>query len=259
MLVINDIAVNANGRVAVAATDIDESMAFVALNQEGSSSAFTTVMNETTVESNRAIGRMKLTFGQKNPNNLFVMVAGSLKGADLTNKMTGILLGIYRPADTENGINNIGTEAEKWTKISPQVTAYSLGYNLGEAMAINVDDESSDEETIYLGGEIVLSGTDVNGEGLFSFSPITSSVASDTLTYYVAPNIHSIIRTVDADSNSLMFAMTDCGPYRYYYDNYLQQYQWLSSAKNVNTLQSYKIAAAVDGSVLAATQSNAVM
>ena len=260
---VSDIAVNSDNRIAIAYITTTGS---VALNQTGSNTNFTTIFdnNSATLPSRYTkIGRIKLSFGIANPDNLFVMVASN--GLSQTGEYddiydaTGQLLGIYRPADSINGIKNIDTKQASWQNIISSTT--SNGNSLGYGMSICVNDREEDE-LVYMGGLYFMEGKDVNGAGLFSFSSQGTPFSVDTSGAFIPANIHDILLIPNPqtkyDSVYKLIA-TDAGIYRYCYDSITKLTQWFSSSFGMNNLQAYKISATPDGSVIAATQSNAIV
>lgn len=258
-----DIVVNANGRIAVA---YDNAGGCVALNNEGSATAFTPIFNSTTAGDNSyaafGIGRIKLDFGKKNPNNLFIYASVNLANASssLYTDQNGMIYGIYRPADEQAGITNISTNPTSWKNITTETMASMQGTTLGYGMSIYVDD-NADEEQIYLGGNSVMVGQDYNGEGIFSFSSLTSAYSADTLGMNVGINVHNILPMPNPKTqydSIYMLITTDNGVFTYRFDSIIRLAQWWPGV-GFNNLQSYKVTASADGSVFAATQSNAII
>lgn len=250
-----DIKVNNNGVVAVAS---DEGVFLLNGNTA------TLIFDESSLGDNfsYAIANMRLAFAERNPNDLYILVASAYSTTEATaTGMNAFLVGIFRPTDKQNGINSVSTESSSWFNIAS--SSLSLGYTLANGMAITVDDrDTSSLQTIYIGGEDVLAGQDVNGEGIYSFSQMSSYLSTDTLNYYVGTGVNNILLMPNAKNaydSMYLFVTSNSGAYRYYYDSVIRVLQWFPATKGMNTLQAYHVAASSDGSVVAAAQSNAIV
>ena len=248
-----DIKTNANGVVAVACEEgvmlVNGTTAKLIFNEASIGNSFS-----------YAFGNIRLAFAEKNPNDLFILVASAFSTTEATaTGMNAFLVGIYRPSDKENGINNVSTESSSWFNIGS--SSLSLGYYLSNGMSIAVDDRG-ESETVYVGGDDVLAGKDVNGEGLFSFDALTSFLSTDTIGRYVGNGINNILlmpKPKNVYDSLFLFVTSNSGAFRYYYDTIIRVLQWVPSTKGMNSLQAYKVSAAADGSIVAASQSNAIV
>ncbi len=271
---IYDVAASSNGKVAVSYFD-DVNATEIAIITKGEGDNFTSriVLTQDTMDS-QVMGRVKLAFGDKNANYLYAYVAtkGYVNGGQYvhgnsyetptsatTSALSGIALGIWRTKTTDEG--NI-----QWQRITP--SSFSNGQQHNYAMSILVKDEDN-QETLYVGANSVLTGKDVNGNGIFSFTGMTSpymdmsfvGVSGGLMRGYVPANIHCIVPMTNprsaADSSFLLFA-TDAGVYTYQYDTILKRPLY-TPGKGMNNLQTYKVTAAADGAIMAAAQSNAMV
>lgn len=267
-----DVVVNNNGDVAVAYSDdvSGSEVAIVTPNTDGTYTA-TTKLTPTTIDAQLPMGRVKLLFGNNNPNNLYAYIAtqghsydgyyvnGSsyetANGAS-TSALSGMAMGVWRTTSLEE---------PNWQCITP--SSFSNGQQLNYAMSLAVDDNDN-MEILYVGGNSILRGQDVNGNGILSFSSMTTPTMDMTdietsVTYgigYVPANIHSILFMKNpqsvADSIFQLYT-TDAGVYTYQYDSILKAPIY-TPGKGMNNSQVYKVTAASDGAVMAATQSNAI-
>ena len=265
---VSDICVNSNGKVAIAFNDNVAA---------GQGTDFKVIFNSNTDMANiynvRGIGRIKLTFSDKNPNDLFIFAACNYRVVEYTPDVNGIIYGIYRPyykkikggeIDENIGIENLEPNASNWFNVTTSSMAALAGTSLQYGMSIFVDDRGENEQ-IYLGGNGIYVGQDYNGEGKFSFSQITSATSEDTTGYNIGINIHNILPMPEKHNSTMsnydslfLFATSDMGAFRYEYDSVLGSLRWWSSF-GFNNLQVYKVSATSDGSVIAATQSNAIV
>lgn len=254
-LAIHDIAVNPNGVVAVA---YDNAGGAVAVNTVENPTTFAKVFNSdvtTAINQDDAyLGRVKVTFGQNNPDYLYAFVATPSQSFVSASEYTqydinGYAMGIYRTKSLSD---------VSWNKITPGT--FSTGNQLGYAMGITVNDADSNE-IVYAFADAVYSGQDVNGTDVFSWSALTSQYATDTSGMFVPANIHNLLFMPNANDmydSIFMLATTDAGVFSYKYDTIIRTAIWFPS-KGMNTLQAYKVAATPNGAVLAASQSNAIV
>lgn len=267
-----DVVTNANGVVAVAYSDDvnGAEIAIVSTNEDGTHTA-NTILTSATINAQLPMGRVKLLFGNNNPNTLYAYIAAqghsyggyyvngnsyeSANGAS-TSALSGMAMGVWKTTSIDD---------PDWKCITS--SSFSNGQQHNYAMSLAVDDNNN-REILYVGANSVLRGQDVNGNGIFSFSPMTSPTMDMTdletsVTYgmgYVPANIHSILfmRNPQSTMDSIFqLYTTDAGVYTYQYDSILQA-AIFTPGKGMNNSQVYKVAAASDGSVMAATQSNAI-
>jgi hypothetical protein len=246
---VTDLKVNSNNRIAVAYIDNGGKIAVSAVDNGDS---FTNIFNNTSIglsEDTVALGRIALAFGEHNPDTLYAFVATNASNSIMN--INGTLQGVYRTVN----INN-----PSWSNIAP--STLGNGGNLGYAMSICVNDRESNNPIVYIGGNDIERGFDANGENApYYWTALSSSYAVDTTGSYVAPNIHNILLmpnpTTEYDS-IFMLVSTDAGIFTYNYDTIIHSLQWYPSSTGMNSLQAYKVAGGADGSVIAATQSNAI-
>lgn len=237
---VTDVKVNRDNKVALvynAGTTYKVALSNAAFTQEGSTPAFTSILAP---QGEEAFGRIELAFGRKNNNMLYALVSNALYAN---------LQGVYK-ADVN---------AENVT-FGPKMTSNNLyiGSSMDEAMAIAVND--LEEEYIYIGDEILQRLFDANSSDVFYAEQQTSTSAGRTSGMFVAPGIHAILFKENpqtaADSLAIYLA-TDAGVYVYGQDA-TQVYSWQPSNKGLKSSQYYNVAAAADGSVMGAAQSNAI-
>ena len=266
-----DILVNKDGKVAVAYTGT------VAV---GKGTDFNVVFNSSVDDMNPAssfgIGRIKLAFSEKNPNDLFVFVAADFKNVAVNQyqpEINGYIYGIYRPyytkipggtIDENIGVENLQPNSSNWFNVTTSSMSSIAGTSLAYGMSIYVDDRN-EQEQLYIGGNSVLVGRDYNGEGRFTFSHMTSVFTEDTLGMNVGINVHNILPMPAKTNGELsmydslcLLVSSDMGVFRYSYDSIINSLRWWP-AFGMNNLQVYKVSATADGSVVAATQSNSVL
>ncbi|MGM9819204.1 MAG: T9SS type A sorting domain-containing protein [Candidatus Onthomorpha sp.] len=237
---VTDVKVNRDNKVALvynAGTTYKVALSNAAFTQEGSTPAFTSILAP---QGEEAFGRIELAFGRKNNNMLYALVSNALYAN---------LQGVYK-ADVN---------AENVT-FGPKMTSNNLyiGSSMDEAMSIAVND--LEEEYIYIGDEILQRLFDANSSDVFYAEQQTSTSAGRTSGMFVAPGIHAILFKENpqtaADSLAIYLA-TDAGVYVYGQDA-TQMYSWQPSNKGLKSSQYYNVAAAADGSVMGAAQSNAI-
>lgn len=247
---IYDLKVNANNRLAVS---YDNQGGRVAINTVENPTTFTKIFDNTSIgysADTTVIGRIKLSFGQKNPNTLCIVATDYLSDYNYNYfGAYGSLRGIYLTRQLDNA---------SWSSITS--SNVGLGSTLGNAMAVCVNDRDIVEK-VYVGGTTIKQGYDNNGVGIFSFSSMASNTVEHTSAFYVAPNIHNILMLDNpqtlADSIFLMVT-TDAGIFTYQFDSLLHGARWIPSNFGMNSLQAYKVAGGADGSIVAASQSNAI-
>lgn len=269
-----DVVASPNGKVAAAYFD-DVNAAEVTMITKGEDGSYTTriVLNQDTLGVN-IMGRVKLAFGNNNADYLYAYVSSKgytyggsyihhssyeVPSAATTSALSGFALGIWRTTGTDEGNIN-------WKCITPSSFSNGQQHNYAMSLAIN---DADNREIVYAGANRVLSGQDVNGNGIFSFSTMTNPTMNMTdletsNAYgmgYVPANIHSILFMANphsaADSIFQLYA-TDAGVYTYQYDSVLKAYLY-TPGKGMNNLQTYKVTAAADGAIMAAAQSNAMV
>ena len=232
---------------------------------------FRTVFSSKTVGT--GIDRIRLAFASKTPADLFIYASAALQ-ADVTYQpeRNGAIYGIYRPYYTkikngtvDGGLANVSEDPTNWFNILTSTMTSLQGTSLGYGMAIYINDRDEDNEQIYIGGNSLMVGADYNGEGKFSFGTIATGYTADTLGTAVGISINNILPLPDYMINGnisdsmFLFITSDMGAYRYYYDSVLAAVRWFPANKGMNNLQAYKVAGLADGSVMAATQSNAIV
>jgi hypothetical protein len=268
---VSDLQVNTNGVVAVA---YDQMVAVG--NGKVFNVIFSSEADPNNVMSGYGMGRIKLAFAEKTPNDLFIFVSASLSklaASQYEPDLNGYIYGIYRPYTQKIGgslednvdITTLTATETNWHNIVTSSMTAIAGSSLGYGMSIYVDDRTADQEIVYLGGSELLYGQDYNKEGRFSFSQLTSASSQDTLGTSVGINIHNILpmpkplnREMTAYDSLYLFVTSDMGAFRYEYDTVLTTLSWVP-AFGMNNLQAYKVSATADGSIIAATQSNAIV
>lgn len=268
---VNDLQINTNGIIAVA---YDQMVAV------GTGKSFNVIFSSESdpnnVMSGYGIGRIKLAFAEKTPNDLFIFASTNLTKATVSQyepDFNGSIYGIYRPYTQKIGgslednvdITTLTATETNWHNIVTSSMSYLAGTSLGYGMSIYVDDRNAEQEVVYIGGNELLSGRDYNGEGRFSFSTLTSATVTDTTNFGVGINIHNILpmpkqlnREMTVYDSVYLFVTSDMGAFRYEYDTILGNISWFP-AFGMNNLQTYKVSATADGSIIAATQSNAIV
>lgn len=265
-----DVVVNPNGTVAAVYSDDVTGAEIAIVSKTGEPRV---IFTADTMETSIPVGRIKLLFGNNNPDYLYAYVSSqghsyggyyvngssyaTSSGAS-TSGLSGFAIGVWRTQSINDG-------ELYWQRVTP--ATFDNGQQLNYAMSMAVDDRDN-TEILYLGGNHVLSGQDVNGNGIFSFSLMTSpsldmtDLETSVLTGmgYVPANIHSILFMKNPQSSSdsvFQLYATDAGVYTYQYDSILKVPIY-TPGKGMNNSQVYKVVAAADGSVMAATQSNAI-
>lgn len=254
---IYDLAVNSDNRIAVSYQGTTGGCIAISSNAQ----TFTKILDNTTTNvslADNTIGRIKLTFGEKHQNVLYAVVASSARSSASNVDYNGTLLGVYRTKSLDN---------VSWFNIAP--ATLTAGYSLGYGMSICANDRGN-SDVVYIGGNNVYRGFDANNdtttvgaeEAPYYWTEQSVYTTVDTTGSYVAPNIHNILLmpnpTTEYDS-IYMFTTTDAGVFIHYYDTITHVYNWSPSNVGMNSLQAYKVVAAADGSVMAATQSNAIV
>ncbi|MBQ0112961.1 MAG: T9SS type A sorting domain-containing protein [Bacteroidales bacterium] len=252
---IHDIAVNPNGVVAVS---YDNAGGSVAVNTLENPTTFTRIFNSDVTqainENDAYLGRIALTFGTSNPDYLYAYVANQSQSFVSSSEYTqmdinGYAIGIYRTRSLSD---------VSWNKITP--ATFSNGSQLGYGISIAVND-ADEKEVVYAGGTNLFVGQDVNGTDVFSWTPQTYNTLEDVSGYFVPANMHNVLFMPNPQNeydSIFMLVSTDAGVYTYKYDTIIGTASWFPG-KGMNNLQAYKIAATADGSVLAASQSNAIV
>ena len=270
---VHDIVINSDKKIAVAITGA------VAVGTQHDN--FKIVFNSSADENNSLgamgynIGRIKLTFAEKSPNDLFIFASAEYL-LSYDKDASGIIYGIYRPHYTKikdgtieetTGIENLKPISSNWFNIITSSMTSMAGASLGHGMSIYVNDRD-ENEVVYIGGNSILMGQDHNKEGRFSFSSVTSTIYADSTGMNVGVNVHNILpmpapKRAGAEmsiyDSIYLLATSDMGVFRYIYDTLIGGgVRWWPSSYGMNNLQTYKVAALPDGSVISATQSNAI-
>lgn len=249
MFNVTDIKVSKNGKVAIAYKNGTE--ARIAMRADGDEEVFNDIFSKSVISDyteNDMINRIELAFGVKNPNVMVAFVYAY--------KMTGeggytIDGSIYRTADCQAG--NI-----VWEKASP--SSFYAGYDLNTSMSIAVND-LGEREYIYAASAVLQRGFDANSSPIYYWESQTSYLVPYTSGMYVSPNIHSILfdeNPQTAEDSLRIYLATDAGVFMYGTDPVTQFSQWHFRNKGLVSSQYYNVAAAADGSVVAAGQSNAI-
>ena len=237
---VTDVKVNRDNKVAIAydaGTTFKVALSNTAFTQEGNIPAFTSILAP---QGEDAYGRIELTFGMKNNNMLYALVS---------NYMYGNLQGVYK-ADVN---------AESVT-FGPKMTSNNLyiGSAMDEAMTIAVND--LEEEYIYIGCENLQRLFDANSADVFYAEQQTYTTAGRNSGMFVAPGMHAILfkeNPQTTEDSLAIYVATDAGVYVFGKDA-TQTYSWQAANKGLKSSQYYNVAAAADGSVMGAAQSNAI-
>lgn len=267
-----DLCANSQGKIAIA---------YEGTVAVGKGNNFKVIFNSDADEGNAlsawGMSRIKLTFADKNPNDLFIFVSADLTKSPSSKyqpDFNGFIYGIYRPyfkkikggtLDENTDIESLQPITSNWFNIVTSSMAGIAGTSLGYGQSIYVDDRRA-EEIVYLGGNSILLGQDLNHEGRFTFNQITSPTSEDTSGVNIGINIHNILpmpkptdREMTAYDSLFLFVTSDMGAFRYEYDSVIGSLRWWPCSLGMDNLQTYKVSATADGSVLAATQSNAIV
>ncbi len=222
----------------------------------------------------RGFGKIKLAYATKNPNDLFIFASANYNTQPYKPTDNGLIYGVYRPYREKIGgtvandasLYTLAPTSNNWFNITTTSMALLAGSSLQYGMSIVVDDRTEGDEIVYLGGNEVYAGQDYNKEGKFSFSQMTSATDLDTAGNGVGININNILFMPEKKSaamtayDSLFTLVTsDMGVFVRSYDTILGVYRWWPSSQGMNNLQTYDVTATADGSVFAATQSNAIV
>ena len=252
---IHDVVVNPNGKVALSFDDGIRGSNIAVVEKNGSTFSVRTIFTIDSISAT-SCGRVKLAFGTNNPDNLYAYIATrensySEPSAYTNRARAGSALGIYKTTSTDEG-------QIAWSLIT-NPNNYTNGNQHAYAMSLAVDDRDG-KESIYAGSNRVMFGEDESGSGTFYFTPWTSPMA-ERGTNFVPANVHAILfmpNPKDEYDEYFQLYATDAGVYTYNYEPILKTMVF-TPGKYMNNVQTYKVTASADGSVMAAAQSNAMI
>lgn len=253
---IHDVVVSPEGKVAVSYLDVTSSNIAIIDRDDNGGFVPRVIFDRDNLESGRGCGRIKLTFGNNNPGHLYAYLSDGYNAyrnanAETNKGIAGQAMGIYRTLSVDEGMVS-------WQSLT--ASTYNNGVQHEYAMCLAVTDYNN-EEKLYAGANHVVYGEDVNGNGIFSMGATSDPTATLTSGAYLPSNVHNILFMPNPKTvydSVLQLYTTDAGVYVYHYDTILKA-ALITPAKGIDNLQVYKVSAAADGSVMAATQSNSMV
>ncbi|MBP6429233.1 MAG: T9SS type A sorting domain-containing protein [Bacteroidales bacterium] len=247
---IGDIVSNKNGVLAVYYNDSKANVMLSSNDFVSSNIVLSADSLDSFDTASLSINRIRLAFGNTNPNKLYAYVNYFAEAAEGVRYYRELLV-------RTNDYNSIN-----WRRTTAQ-TYYNAG--TPDAMSIVVNDIVSPEE-VYLGGNTVMKGYDANNSDIYYWERISTYTNSQNSTNgirtsptFVNSGINEIIikeNPLNSFDSTLIVVATDGGIHTYSYDPILFRTEWNLSTKNMITTQFYSVGVSPDGSVVGGTEAN---